>query len=165
MKNSAIKYGILGGVGVIAYFLVFYFIQPQLMLEPAVQWSSLVIYFTFMFLAAKQTRDTKGDETFTFREALRPAFLAFIIMTIIYYAFNFILYKVDPTMIIYEKEMAIRNMRWLAEWTGQDLPEQELQKFRAENRPVTIGNSVLWMLRSFIGGFILSLPVAAVVRR
>lgn len=165
MKNTAVKYGILGGVSVVAYFLVFYFIRPQLMLEPAVQWVSLLVYFMFMLLAARQMRLIKGDEIFTFREAMRPAFLTFVIISTIYYIFNYLLYHFDPTMIIYEKEIVIRNMHWLANVMGQDLPEQELQKFRGENQYVTIGNSIFGLLRSFIGGFILALPVAAVVRR
>ncbi len=165
MKNSSVQYGIIGGVGVVAYFLAFYFIKPQLMLEPAVQWGSLLVYLIFMFLAARKERLTRGDDMLNFREALRPAFLTFVIMSVVYYIFNYILYKVDPTMLIYEKEVIIRNMRWLGEITNQELPADELQKFRAEYRPVTIGNSIFGLLRSFIGGFILALPVAAIVRR
>lgn len=165
MKNIAIQYGLIGGVGVIAYFLAFYFVKPQLMLEPPVQWGSLVVYLLFMFLAARKERLARGDDSMAFREALRPAFLTFVIMSVVYYVFNYILYKMDPTMLIYEKEVVIRNMRWLGEIMNQELPADELQKFRAENRPVTIGNSMFGLLRSFIGGFILALPVAAVVRR
>lgn len=165
MKNTAIKYGIIGGVGVVAYFLVFYFIKPQLMLEPSVQWGSLIIYFLFMFLAARQERQARGDDSITFREALRPAFLSFIVMSIIYYIFNYILYNVDPTMLIYEKEVMLRNMRWLADVMNQEFSEDEWQQFRAGTRAVTIGNTFFALLWSFLGGFIMSLPIAAVVRR
>jgi hypothetical protein len=165
MKNNAIRYGIIGGVSVVAYFLVFYFIQPQLMLEPAVQWASVGVYLLFMFLAARRERAALGDDTYPFKQALRTAFLTFLIMSVIYYIFNFILYRLDPTLIIYEKEVMIRSMRWLAERTNQEFSDEEWQQFRADNRPVTVVNSLFGFAQSLIRGFVLALAVAAVVRR
>ncbi|MFN7115609.1 MAG: DUF4199 domain-containing protein [Saprospiraceae bacterium] len=166
MNNIALKYGIIGGVGVVAYFLVFYFIRPQLMLEPGVMWGSTLVYLTFMFLAARQARNMQGDvATFTFKQALRTAFLTFVIISLFYYIFTFVLYRLDPTMIIYEKEVALRTTRWLADLMNQEFSDDEWQKFRAENRPITLGNALFGFAQSLIRGFILALPVAAVVRR
>lgn len=148
-----------------AYFLVFYFAKPQLMLEPAVVWASVVLYLAFMFVATWQERKAQGDESYTFKQALRTAFLTFVLINTIYYLFNFLLYRLDPTMLIYQKEMIIRNMKWMSEWLNQDLPEQELQKFRADNQLVSIGNMTFSLLRSFIFGFIIALPIAAIARR
>ena len=154
MKNSAVRYGIFGGVSVVTYFLAFYFAKPQLMLEPAVVWASVVMYLVFMFLATRQERKAQGDESYTFKQALRTAFLTFVIINTIYYLFNFLLYRVDPTMLIYQKEMIVRNMKWMSEWLNQ-----------ADNHPVSVGNMLFSLLRSFIFGFIIALPVAALARR
>lgn len=164
MKNIAIKYGIFGGVGVIAYFLVFYFVKPQWMFQATVNWGSLIIYLFFMFLAGRQHRQLY-DGSYPLKDALRTVFATFVIISVIYYTFNYILFKIDPTLLITQKEVVIQNMAWWSERAGMEFSEEEIHNLRKEYRPVTIANSLFGLAQSLIGGFILSLPVAALARR
>lgn len=164
MKNSIIKYGILGGVSVVAYFLAFYFFDSQWMFHPLVNWGSVLIYLVFMTLAGRQDR-IPYEGAYPFKNALRTTFATFALISVIYYVFNYLLFKLDPTLLITQKEVVIHNMEWLSEKAGMKFSEEEIQNLRKEYRPITIMNSLFGLAQSLIGGFILALPVAAIVRR
>lgn len=164
MNNNVIKYGITAGVGVIAYFLLFYFTNSPLLFHPLVNWGCLVIYLFFMIRACRQEKKS-AEGTYTFQNALRTAFGVFAIANFIYYIYNYLLFKFDPTLLITQKEAVIQSMEWAAQTFRFELPEQDIQRLRGEIRPVTIGNSLLVMAQSFIGGFLLSLIVALLITR
>lgn len=164
MKNNIVKYGLIAGVGVIAYFLLFYFIDTKVMFSPYVNWGSVLIYLVFMFVACIQERKMR-DEIYPFNQALRTAFGVFVITNLIYYIFNYILFNLDPTLLITQKEVVIENMQWVGRLTNAEVAPEEIQKLRSEYRPVTFANSLFAFTYSLIGGFGLSLLVAALARR
>lgn len=164
MNNNVIKYGIITGVGVIAYFLFFYFVATPLLFHPFVNWGCIVIYLFFMIMACRQEKKLL-ETPYSFQNALRTAFGIFVIANVLYYTYNYFLFKLDPTLLITQKEAVIRSMRWAAQTFNFELPEPEIQRLRGEIRPVTIGNSLLVLAQSLIGGFLLSIIVAAIVTR
>ena len=164
MKNSTLIYGIFGGVSVIAYFLAFYFISTTWMFHPLVNWGSLLVYLVFMTLAGREDRRSY-EGAYPFKNALRTIFGTFAIISVMYYMFNYFLFKFDPTLLITQKEVVIQNMEWLSQKAGMEFSEEEIHALRKEYRPITIMNSLFGLAQSLIGGFILSLPVAAIVRR
>lgn len=162
MNNRITKYGIITGVGVIAYFLLFYFTNNSLFFNPFVNWGSLAVYLIFMIMACRDEKK-RIDGAYPFQNALRTAFGVFAIANVIYYIYNYFLFKLDPALLITQKEVVIQNMRWAAEIFKFELPEQEIQRLRSEVRPVTITNTLFVLAQSLIGGFLLSLIVSVII--
>ncbi len=165
MQNTlAIKYGLIAGVGVVAYFLLFYFANIELFFNPIVNWGVLVVYLGGMVKACAD--QSKRQPAFPFKDALRTAFLSFAIANVIYYIFNYLLYNVfDPSLVETQKEILVEQMGKMA---GQlqlsDLKDQ-IEEFAKQDFRVTVRNSLMALAQSLVGGFVLSLGVAALMKR
>lgn len=162
-NNIALKYGLIAGVGVVAYFLLFYMNNVKLFFNPVVAWSSLIIYIAGMVKACVDQRKMQAD--FPFKDALRTAFLTFTITSVTYYAFNYLLYNVfDPELVEVQKEILVAQMGKMAgRFQFSDLKDQ-IEEFSKKDFRITIGNSLMALGQSLIGGFVLSLIVAAMTR-
>ena len=82
MKQNILKYGIIAGVALVGYFLLFYYLSKEMMLGQVGQLGSYLIYIAFMFIATKQAGDLD------FKGLLRTAFAVFLIMNAFYYIFK-----------------------------------------------------------------------------
>jgi hypothetical protein len=139
--------GILAGVLTVGYFLLFYFIDRALLLNPWVWWGSLTLFLLFMFRVVRQIDST------TFRLNLQSAFLVFVIANAIFYLFYYLLFSVfDTGLVDLQREMLSENPLWQGGNTEIDLS-------------VTIGRVIFSFAYSLIGGFILALLVSAVSRK
>lgn len=153
-QKLAIKYGILAGVGTVAYLLLFYFIDPRIMLRAGVIWSTLIIFLIFMYRATVRAREEA--EYFPLQAALRPAFTVYVLATLIYNAFYYILFTwIDPDLIQVQYELMLES----------PLLQDQVKDLSPEDFRVTLGNVALAAGRSIMGGFILSLIMAALLRR
>ena len=163
-KNTAVNYGILAGVGAVAYFLLFYFINKRLMLSPAVNWGSVAIFILFMVLACRRQGDLQ--EAFGFKEALRTAFLTYLVADVIYYVFYYVLHgMVDPELAVIQQEMMLETTERLGEMLGSDVLEEDIGKLSREDLEIRPGGLLLSLSWSLIGGFIISLIIAIFTKR
>ncbi|MFQ5448936.1 MAG: hypothetical protein ACE5FF_18575, partial [Saprospiraceae bacterium] len=78
MQQTAVKYGIIAGIGTVLYLLVFYFIDSALILKPLVYWSTLIIAVIGLAAAVSKKRSENGGHI-TRKEAMKTAFLVFVI--------------------------------------------------------------------------------------
>lgn len=147
IKKLILKYGIPAGVGVIAYFLLFYAISREAMLHYGVWWSSLLINLAAMVLAVKAT------STFDFKEKLRAAFAVFAVSNALFYAFYYILFGVIDTGLV---ELQYRTL------AGNPMLGEQLD---LKDLSITPGRSFFFYCRSLIGGFIVSAAVAGLINR
>lgn len=91
IKNSkAVRYGLIAGIGTVAYFLLFYFINPRLMFNPWVYWASLGIYLALMWKALLDEKQA-ANGPLAFKDSLRTAFYIFVIANFCYYLFYYLL--------------------------------------------------------------------------
>lgn len=163
-SNVAIKYGIGTGVGVVAYFLFFYLVSVRLFFNPFVAWGVLVVYLLGMALACRKQRKAQGD--FPFQMALRTAFLTFTIASISYYTFIYLLYNVlDTELVEIQKEILFEQMTAMAKRFELSDLKGQIQDFSNRDFSITVRNSLMALAQSLIGGFVLSLGIAAVMRR
>lgn len=165
MNANILKYGLLAGAGTIAYLLLFYFIDPRLMLSPWVSWSSLIIYIVAMVKAAMVERDASGG-AFPFREALRPAFGAYVVASLVYVAFNYVLYNyVDTHLVEIQREVMVEQSKALAEKLGREDMLEQMENISVDDLRVGFRNSTVGFLWSLIGGFFLSAIIALFIKR
>lgn len=167
MKNNiAIKYGLIAGVGVVAYYLLFYYTNIKLFFNPVIAWSSLIIYVGGMVKACADDRQLMAGEDYPFMNGLRMAFATFAITSFIYYAFNYLLYNVlDTELIEVQKEIMFEQIAAMAKRFELSDMKDSIKDFKEQDYSVTIANSLLGWGWSLLGGFIISIIVARIMRR
>lgn len=164
LKNISVRYGALAGLVTILYFLFFYAIGKRLMLSSGVSWGSFAIFVVFMVMACRQ--EAKERDAFSFQEALRTAFLVFIVADVIYYLFYYVLHGlIDPELVAIQREMMLETSQWLAENLGAGELQQDIESLGEEDLRISPGSLLLSLSWSLIGGFIISLIIAGVNKR
>lgn len=146
-NRIGLKYGLIAGVGVIAYFLLFYSIDKGLMLHFGIWWSSMIIYLLAMIFAARKTG------SFEFRAKVQATFTTFLVANAAFYVFYYLLFGIiDPQLTELQREILLQHPG-----IGGDIAQQDLH--------VTLGRSFFYFCRSLIGGFVLAAGMAALVNR
>jgi hypothetical protein len=148
MKN---KEGLINGLAAggltVGFFLLFYFTDRALILNPWVWWGSLVIYLVFMFRTVRRTTAS------SFRESLSSAFLTFVVANALFYLFYYLLFSVfDPGLVDLQREILADHPMWQDNNSRADLS-------------VTIGRTLFSFVYSLLGGFLLALGVGYVARK
>lgn len=172
MKNIGVKYGLLGGVVVIFYFVLLYVAKKELFLHPGLQWASMAFYLIFMYKAAQDDCRIKGVKR-DFREILRTPFVVFLLINLAYWLFYYAIHLADPELVSMELTRQIAFCKdQLASGLGD--PEQsnkmreqivELEKALAHPSPQPLGPVLMQMAIGALGGFGLSAGIAALLRR
>ena len=158
-----VKFGLMAGIGTVAFLLLFYWIDRRLILSPEIIWSTNLLYLIGMFMSARETRRLNGG-TLPFRPALRSAFVVYLVANAIYYGYNFLLYNViDPDMLNVQQQYMRDNMDQLTGFLGEDNVQYVEQTIDQLNyRPLTV---LLNYGSSLIGGFVLAALIGWMVRR
>ena len=157
MKQNILKYGIVAGITVVGYFLLFYFYDKKTMLGQGVQLSSYLIYAFFMYLAARKV------ETESFKTVLRSAFIVFLITSLFYFDLDYILFNfVDKSLAVMQKEIMIdyfsAGAKTIEDANGmrESILNEDLHSFSS-------------LIRTFaqraIGGFILSVIITFLIKK
>ena len=156
MKQKILLNGIIAGVAVVGYVLLFYFFDKQWALTPSIRFSSLIVYALFMYLTIKNVREPD------FKVLLRGAFSVFLIANAIYYVFDFVLFNyIDKSLIDMEKEMAIEMYRPSTPINEIFDMEQGIRNAVAHN----FSSNSMQFARWAILGFGVSLLVSYLVKR
>lgn len=152
MKNkTAIIHGLIAGLITILYFVILYAISPPTMLNPLVWWSSLIIYLVAMYLAIKKS-STQSTNFRGIQPGIKVGFLVFVLANFLFYIFFYLLFGVfDPSLVELQKEMMASNPS-AAEQLDKDFS-------------VTLSSTFFNFIYSLIGGFILSLGIAAILNQ
>jgi Protein of unknown function (DUF4199) len=157
MKQKILLNGIIAGIAVVGYVLLFYYMDRTSAFSPSIRFSSLLVCAFFMFLSIK---DIKNAD---FKVLLRGAFAVFLIANAFYYVYDYVLFNhIDPSLVVMEKEMAI-------EWQRPSTPITELydmeQRIRNYDGHTFSRNAFQWAYWSITFGFGLSLLVSYLVKR
>jgi len=158
--NLSIRYGILAGISVILYMLVFYWYDVKVMLGPSVFWSTTLLFIVGMFFAAREER--KVREFMTFREVLPVAFVTYLVANLFFYDFLYILFNfVDSSLPELQRQVSLEAIQesGFTEYVEEAI--EEIEKMPAE---FTLGQAFFDYVRSAIFGFLLSLIIAGLVR-
>jgi len=168
MKNPGVKYGLLGGIVVVFYFAILYFVKKELFLNTWLYWASLAIYLVFMWRAAQEDCAEKGVAR-DFREILRTPFTVFLLTNLLFWLFWYTLHLADPELL---KMEATLQMDYLQQQltAGPGDPQQanrvreQIQLLEKEGLSLTMGAVFLQMGIGALGGFALSLGIAAILK-
>lgn len=171
MSSPGVKYGLLGGAVVFFYFLILYFIKPDLFLSPLLQWGSMGFYLLFMWQATKVDSAEHGSAR-DFRAILRTPFITFLIINLCYWLFYYALHLYDPGLLQTEMAMELKGLQGQID-AGLGDPQQanvlreriqELEKSMQAGGAQPLGPVINRMFIGAIGGFGLSAGLAAIFR-
>lgn len=156
MKQKILLNGIIAGIAVIGYVLLFYYMDKKLALSASVRFSSLLVCALFMYLTIKDVREPD------FKVLLRGAFAVFLIANALYYVFDYVLFNIiDKSLMDMEKEMAIEMYRPSTPINELYDMEQGIRNAQAHN----FSSNLMQFARWTILGFGVALLVSYLVKR
>ncbi len=159
-NNIGIKYGIFAGVGLVLYFLLFYYIDKNVMMGMSVNYSSILIILAAAFFAVYLHRQSNGG-TIEFKEALKTGFIVVVISNLIYWVFFYVLVKTDPELVTIFKQQGIDFYKSM-------MPEDQWGNVEASfgaDFKLRLNDILYYMAKSVIGGFFIALFAALTFKK
>jgi len=166
IENPVIwRFGLMTGLVNILYVLLLYLINP-IMIISTWGWLAPVFTIVMLVLAGLNVRTLFGG-SINFKKALKTVFLTYVISALLLSFFNYSLYNfIDPELGEILKQEAIENIDRItfsySDKAGDKAMEELLEK--QEFTP-TLGQTALQFLYSCIFGIIISLIIAAIIKR
>jgi Protein of unknown function (DUF4199) len=149
MQQTAVKYGIITGIAIVLYLFVFHQISRELMLNPLVYWSPILVIVVAMTMVVRKEREA-GNGKIAQREALKHAFLTYVIAYLLFSLFIFALFNfIDPGLVELQKKAMLDAGRKI---DGLDFT-------------MTFGKILFQYAYMLIPGFFLSYMVASFMKR
>ncbi len=164
--STPVRYGLFAGLATLALMVIAYFLDRRLMLSPGVVWGSMLFYLYFMVRAVREAaRAWTGEERVPLQVLLRPAFNVYLVATVLYYAFYYLMFNVfDTGLVEVQREMVMEQLDQTSGLFGQERVQEMKKALEADGLQVTPLRVALNLGQSLIGGFILSLIVAGIMR-
>ena len=161
MKNKSVLFGSIAGLLTVLLFVVIYLIDKPQVFSPWVAYSPILLYIGAMYMAAvKTSEETEGP--FPWKDALRVAFLTYLVANAWFYIFYYVVHQADPSLAVLQKEIMREALPMFTE--PAKLPEAYKQ-LDEQNFQISLGQALLGWAQSAILGFGLAALVALVTRR
>jgi Protein of unknown function (DUF4199) len=149
MQQTAVKYGIITGIAIVLYLFVFHQINRELMLNPLVYWSPILVTVVAMAMVVKKEREA-NEGKIAQREALKHAFLTYVIAYSLFSLFIFALFNVIDTGLVDMQKKAMLDAG---------------RKIEGLDFTMTFGKILFQYAYMLIPGFFLSYMVASFMKR
>ncbi len=164
--RNAIVYGVLSGLAIIFYHLGFYFGNKEIIIGSWFFFSIYLLHVPFMVATGLKERSLNNG-LIDFKTALREVFLTFLVGMFFYYAIYYALFNFDSEIIALQKQASMQGMEWQLEKGFIDEEQFDALKaaWETDNHNVTIWGVITGIPFRIIGGFLLSLLVASIVKR
>lgn len=169
MKEAGLKFGILYGALGIVLIMVAYFVQPSFLFGMTINViTGMVLCLPFMYLAGLQERQ-KYEGYLLFGDAIRPAFLCFLVGTAMMILFKFVLINIiDPNLIDLQIAEAKKTALYLTD--AMNTPADEVAKLKEElekNPPVSKlqDQFLYWLIGLIFPGIVWSLLIAMFTKK
>jgi uncharacterized membrane protein len=162
-ENPAIRNGVLAGIGASVYILLLYLVNAKMIFGAA----AFVTTVIFIFLMVRSVKAEKqvSDHT-SFSDALKPAFLTYVIANLIYIVFYYVLVNfIAPELMEMQKTMAMEMLEKMSGFLGEDAMEAAIEQMEARDFDFGI-KTALWTFSwgLIFPGFIIAAIIAAVMK-
>ncbi len=149
MQQTAVKYGIITGIAIVLYLFVFHQINRELLLNPMVYWSPIIVSVVAMTLVVKKVRSDNNGKIAQ-REALKLAFLTYVLAYLFFTVFIYVLFNyLDPGLVELQKKAMLGAGR----------------KIEGLDFTMTLGKVLFQYAYMLIPGFFLSYMVANFMKK
>ena len=160
MKNPSIKYGIFGLLTVLAFYTLVYCINPKFHNNILFYWGGLLLYLPLMIRAVDEQTGVWNNQI-DFKQALRTAFIVFLLCNLGYYFYYYGINLYDPSLLEEQAQMHINQMKeQLNSGTGNPQESNELREQIADlekhGMQLDLTTIFLRMALGALGGFMVS---------
>lgn len=163
MENNGVKYGLLAGGLVIAYTLLLYLIDEQMLFGGA-STLGVVIYIIGMYKAGMDQRKSLGG-FISWKEALTPTFLTYVIGSLLATIFTYLLFTIiDPGLMEVQNEIARESIIQMEGLIGEEGVEKAMEKLE-ERGTMNFSDTALSYAFMLIFGFVVAAVISAVIKR
>ena len=160
-----LKHGVVTGAVIIAYFLLFYLINPKLLFNPFIYWASLGILIAIIWKILLDEKK-KYQSDYTLNRALQTAFGIFVVANLMYYIFYYLLFGlIDPGLIDLQKEVMAEALEARKNMLSPQQVQSLEESMRKDALKVEPGGVFFTYLRGLIGNFVIALGLAYFVNR
>ncbi|NND08542.1 MAG: DUF4199 domain-containing protein [Saprospiraceae bacterium] len=163
LENPAIKNGVYAGLAACGILLLFYLVKDRMVFTWA-SWVSTIIFIYFMVMSVRSEK--AALEHMSFNDALKPAFLTFVVSNLLYITFYYVLLNfIAPDLVEMQRKIAMETMEKMGNLMGEDAMEEGIEAL--ENHDFSFGLktaalSFAWGL--IFPGFIVSAIIALVMK-
>lgn len=164
MNSIVVKNGLLAGVSGIVVSLVIYLIEPK----GFISWGGWVVIFPVLYCMVQATKETReaNEGLATLREAFTPAWLTYLIYTVIYSLFTYVLMNIiDPGLIDLAKEASIEAMEKMSGMLGEEAMQAAIEEME-KNNPYRFSAIIMTMFFSLVfPGAIVALIIGLIMKK
>lgn len=163
LENPSIKNGIIAGLAGAAVTLVCYLINPKWALTAA-SWITTPLFIVMMVLSVKA--DKEGQDFTSFSDALKPAFLTYVVANLLFTIFYYVLLNfIAPELIEIQKEIALEAIEKMQGFLGEEAAEAAIDQIQGRDFSFGLGTA-LWTFAwgLIIPGFIVAAIIALIMK-
>ncbi|MEM9919844.1 MAG: DUF4199 domain-containing protein [Bacteroidota bacterium] len=163
--NNAVKWGVIGGIGVILVDTLLYLVDPVNIMGGLsyVEW---LVYIPVMIKAGIDDKNDAGGYM-TWGEALKPTYLTFVIASLFYVVYMYAMYNIiDPGLADIQRDASMEMIEGMADFMGEEATEQMIAGMEGQEFGLTFGRAALtfgWRL--LFPGFVFAAICSLIVRR
>ncbi len=163
LENPSIRNGILAGMISAGILFMLYLIKASWVFSPI----SFITTVVFIFLMVQSVKAEKSVREFTsFSDALKPAFLTYVVGHFLYIIAYFVLLNfVAPDLADMQREIAEKAIEKMGGLMGEEAMEAAIERLETESFDFTFGKALMsfgWGL--IFPGFIIAAIIAAVMK-
>lgn len=164
MNSIVIKNGLLAGGSAIIIGLVVYLVDPKGFLSWG-SWLNFVPVIYAMVTAVKETRNENGG-FISLRQAFTPAWITYLIYTIISSVFSYVLMNfIDPDLIVMAKEISIETFEKMSGFLGEEGVQTAIEEIEKGN-PFGLGQTLTSTAITLVfPGAAMALIIAAIMKK
>jgi len=165
MNQIATRYGGFMGIALVLVNLLFYLMSVNAFFQYA-GLVGFVIYIAFMVRAGLDQRKELGGYM-SFAEAFKVTFQSFLVGSLIYWLFYYILFNfIDPSLAEEQKRMAMEAMEKIGSLMGEENFEKMLEAVEEQSFQVTVTSVLTNFLTSLIfPGAIFALIISLFIKK
>jgi hypothetical protein len=154
------KYGFLAAALNIGLYLAAYLMQPEWLFQPVMPWIGWILLIVVVYRACQLVKQSQPE--FPFRKALQTAFGIIVVATASFQLFyQLLVHWIDPGLI----DLQANVMNQIAERMGNyiGLDPQDL-RVEPKDLAFNFGTSFLYFCRSLLGGFLVAVVLAMLLK-
>jgi len=162
-ESPAIRNGVIGGLTAVVVSLLFYVVDTRTFLS----FSGFLVWIIYIVFVVKATREQKRlVDHFDFKEALKTGFLAYVIASLFYVVFYYVLSNfVDPGLVEIQREIAVSAIEKMSSIMGEEGTEAALEGIESQDMTFTLKSALLTFAGGLIfPGIIFALIVASIYK-
>ena len=163
LENPAIKNGILAGIASAVFVLLLYLVNPRWIFG----FPSYITTIIIIILMVQSVKAEKKTLEYTaFSDALKPAFLTFVIANLIYIIFYYVLVNfIAPELMDIQKEITMEMIEKMSGFLGEEGTETAIEQMEARNFDFGLKTAAWTFAFGLIfPGFIIATIIAAVMK-